>query len=76
MKAQWAEDWEARISSLADAGKLKFKDDGQVDIVDDPVEQSHLQESRRKEKQNRIAENPMTPTRIHERFDQNFDKEN
>ena len=28
MKAQWAEDWEARISSLADAGKLKFKDDG------------------------------------------------
>ena len=50
MKAQWAEDWEARISSLADAGKLKFKDDGQVDIVDDPVEQSHLQESRRKEK--------------------------
>ena len=50
MKAQWAEDWEARISYLADAGKLKFKDDGQVDIVDDPVEQSHLQESRRKEK--------------------------
>ena len=73
MKAQWAEEWESRISSLADAGKLKFKEDGQVDIVDDPAEQSHLQESRRKEKQNQIQPNPMTPPRLQERFDQNSD---
>ena len=42
---------------LADAGKLKFKEDGQVDIVNDPAEQNHLQESRRKERQNQINGN-------------------
>ena len=73
MKAQWAEEWESRISALADAGKLKFKEDGQVDIVNDPAEQSHLQDSRRKEKQNQIPQNPMTPPRLQERFDQNSD---
>ena len=38
VKAEWAVDWEKRISALADAGKLKFKDDGEVDIVNDPLE--------------------------------------
>ena len=72
-KANWAEEWEARIAKLADAGKLKFKDDGEVDIVNDLAEQSHLQESRRKERENQIVCNPMTPPRLKERFDQNSD---
>ena len=42
IKVDWADNWEDRISSLADAGKLKFLDDGKVDIVNDPEEQSHL----------------------------------
>ena len=33
--SQDLKDWEKRISSLADNGKLKFKDDGEVDIVID-----------------------------------------
>ena len=33
VKVKWADDWEQRISKLADDGKLKFKDDGEVDIV-------------------------------------------
>ena len=49
-KVDWAENWEDRISSLADAGKLKILDDGKVDIVHDPAEQRVHQESRRKEK--------------------------
>ena len=35
IKVDWAENWEDRISSLADAGKLKILDDGKVDIVHD-----------------------------------------
>ena len=50
VKVDWAENWEDRISSLADAGKLKILDDGKVDIVHDPAEQRVHQESRRKEK--------------------------
>ena len=75
MKAQWAEDWEARISSLADAGKLKFKEDGEVDIVNDPAEQSHLQESRRKEKQNQIVDNQDPIQNYDDRLDQISDKD-
>jgi hypothetical protein len=41
IKVEWADDWENRISDLADAGKLKFMEDGKVDIVHDPVEQRH-----------------------------------
>ena len=50
IKADWADNWENRVSSLADAGKLKILDDGSVDIVHDPAEQRVHQESRRKEK--------------------------
>ena len=49
-KTQWADDWEKRISKLADEGKLKFQEDGEVDIVADVDEQQYLQESRKKEK--------------------------
>ncbi len=41
IKVEWADNWENRISSLADEGKLKFRDDGEVDIVNDPEEQRH-----------------------------------
>ena len=50
VKADWADNWENRVSSLADEGKLKILDDGSVDIVHDPVEQRVHQDSRRKEK--------------------------
>ena len=50
IKAEWADNWENRVSSLAEEGKLKFLDDGRVDIVHDPEEQRLQQALRSKEK--------------------------
>ena len=50
IKAEWADNWENRVSSLADAGKLKILEDGRVDIVHDPEEQRLQQSLRSKEK--------------------------
>ena len=61
-KVNWANDWESRISKLADDGKLKFLDNGEVDIVNDKQEQSFLQESRKKEKLLSKQIDPVLPT--------------
>ena len=69
IKAEWADNWENRVSSLADEGKLKILDDGRVDIVHDPEEQRVHQESRRKEKLQQQSENQIIPQKLDDRFE-------
>ena len=61
IKADWADNWENRVSSLADAGKLKILDDGRVDIVHDPEEQRLQQSLRSKEKFQEQHKNQLIP---------------